>query len=83
MVFSAAGFPPVFLEKRLNLKSVKGWTKAEELRDQVPKLLSLRPSLKALWTEPFLKKNCWKIAEPRVHREGNVSARSRSQAARC
>jgi hypothetical protein len=29
-------------------KSLKGWTKAEELGDQVPELLSYRPSLKAL-----------------------------------
>ena len=48
MVFSTAGFAPVFLEKRLDLKSLKGWMKAEELRPPWPKLLSLRPSLKAL-----------------------------------
>ena len=49
MVFSTAGFPPFFLEERLNLKSLnKGWTKAEGLGDLVPELLSLRPSLKAL-----------------------------------
>jgi hypothetical protein len=30
MVFSAAGFARVFLEKRLELKSLKGRTKAEE-----------------------------------------------------
>ena len=30
MVFSAAGFPPVFPEKRLELKSLKRQTKAEE-----------------------------------------------------
>jgi hypothetical protein len=37
MVFSTAGFLPVFLEKRLDLKSLKGWTKAEELGDPVGK----------------------------------------------
>jgi hypothetical protein len=31
MVFSTAGFARVFPEKRLELKSLKGWTKAEEL----------------------------------------------------
>jgi hypothetical protein len=31
MVFSTAGFPRVFPEKRLELKSRKGQTKAEEL----------------------------------------------------
>jgi hypothetical protein len=35
MVFSTAGFAPVFPEKRLELKSLKGWTKAEEVRDWV------------------------------------------------
>ena len=34
MVFSTAGFPPVFPEKRLELKSLKGWTKAEEVGDE-------------------------------------------------
>ena len=48
MVFSTAGFAPVFPEKRLELKSPKGWTKDEELGDQVPELLSLRPPLRAL-----------------------------------
>jgi hypothetical protein len=38
----------VFLEKRLELKSFKGQTKAEELGDPVPDLLNLRLSLKAL-----------------------------------
>ena len=41
-------FAGVFLEKRLDLKSLKGQTKAEELRDRVPELLSLRLLLKAL-----------------------------------
>ena len=41
-------FPWVFPKKRLELKSLKRQTKAEELGDQVPKLLSLRLSLKAL-----------------------------------
>ena len=36
-------------KKRLDLKSLKGWTKAEELADPVPELLSLRPFLKALY----------------------------------
>ena len=39
-------FGSVFLEKRLELKSLKGWTKAEELRQLLPQLLSLRPPLK-------------------------------------
>jgi hypothetical protein len=50
MVFLTAGFGPVFPEKRLELKSLKRQTKAEELGDQVPGLLSLRLSLKALYT---------------------------------
>jgi hypothetical protein len=48
MVFSTAGFARVFPEKRFELKSPKGWTKAEELGNQVPKLLSLRPPRRAL-----------------------------------
>jgi hypothetical protein len=48
MVFSAASFARVFPEKRLELKSLKGQTKPEELEDQVPELLSLRLPLKAL-----------------------------------
>ena len=37
-----------FSEKRLELKSLRGQTKAEELVAPCPKLLSLRLSLKAL-----------------------------------
>jgi hypothetical protein len=48
MVFSTTSFPPIFCEKRLELKSLKGQTKAEELGDRVPELLSLRLSLKAI-----------------------------------
>jgi hypothetical protein len=48
MVFLTADFAPVFSEKRLELKSLKGQTKAEEVGDRVPKLLSLRLSLDAL-----------------------------------
>ena len=48
MGFSTAGFPRVFPEKRLELKSLKGQTKVEELGDPVPDLLSLRLPLKAL-----------------------------------
>ena len=70
MVFSAAGFARVFPEKRLELKSFKGKTKAEEEGTPGPFLLSLRPPLKALQIEPFLTRNWWKTAEPRVHREG-------------
>jgi hypothetical protein len=70
MVFSTAGFPPVSREKRLDLKSLKGRTKAEVEGTRGPFLLSLRPPLKALQIEPFLTKNWWKTAEPRVHREG-------------
>jgi hypothetical protein len=48
MVFSTAGFARVFPEKRLELKSLNKLTKAEELADDVPELLSLRLSLKAI-----------------------------------
>jgi hypothetical protein len=48
MVFSTAGFPPVFPEKRLELKNLKRWTKAEEEGSPGPFILSVRPSLKAL-----------------------------------
>ena len=44
-------------DRRVDLKSLKGWTKAEELGDLVPELLSLRPSLDALQIESFLEKN--------------------------
>jgi hypothetical protein len=57
MVFSTAGFAGVFPEKRLELKSLNGWTKAEEEGPRGPFLLSLRLSLKALSFEPFLRKN--------------------------
>jgi hypothetical protein len=70
MVFSTAGFPPVFPQKRLELKSLKGSTKVEELRQQSPQLLSLRTPLKALYFERFLRKNWWKTVEPRVHSGG-------------
>jgi hypothetical protein len=69
-VFSTAGFRPVFLEKRLDLKSLKGRTNAGEEGTRSPFLLSVRLALKALYIEPFLKKNWWKTAESRVHREG-------------
>ena len=55
MVVLTAGFPRVFLEKRLELKSLKGWTKAQEEGTPCP-FFSLRPSLEALEFEPFLKK---------------------------
>jgi hypothetical protein len=48
MVFSAVGFARIFPEKRLELKSLKGWTKAEELEAPCPEFLGLRTSLKAL-----------------------------------
>jgi hypothetical protein len=48
MVFLTAGFAGVFPEKRLELKSLKGWTKTEEEGSGGPFLLSLRPPLKAL-----------------------------------
>jgi hypothetical protein len=41
MVFSTAGFAPVFPEKRLELKSPKGWTKAEELGDPVENTIQI------------------------------------------
>jgi hypothetical protein len=40
-------FTRVFPKKWLELKSLKEWTKAEELRLRGPQLLSVRPSLKA------------------------------------
>ena len=43
-----AGFAYVSPEKRLELKGLKGRTKAEKLGQQLPELLSLRPPLKAL-----------------------------------
>ena len=48
MAFSTASFAGVFTEKRLELKSLKGQTKAEELGAPCLELLSLRLSLKAL-----------------------------------
>ena len=48
MVFLTAGFAPVFLKKRLDLESLKTQTKAEEVRDPVPELLSLRLCLETL-----------------------------------
>jgi hypothetical protein len=46
-VVLTAGFARVFPETRLELKSFKKQTKAEELGDPVSELLSLRLSLKA------------------------------------
>ena len=63
-------FPPSVSQKRLDLKSLKRQTKAEELGTPCPDLLSLRLSLKALKFEPFLNKNSGKTTEPRVHRGG-------------
>ena len=48
MVFLIAGFAKVFPEKQLELKSLKGRTKAEEEGTPGPFFLSLRPPLKAL-----------------------------------
>ena len=48
MVFLTVGFVGVFPEKRLELKSLKGQTKTEELGAPRPELLSLRLPLKAL-----------------------------------
>jgi hypothetical protein len=48
MVVLTAGFARVFPQKRLELKSLEKQTKAEELRKQLPRFLSLRLSLKAL-----------------------------------
>jgi hypothetical protein len=48
MVFLTTGFARIFLEKRLELKSFKGQTTAEELGDQVPELCSLRLPLKTI-----------------------------------
>jgi hypothetical protein len=57
-------------QKRLELKSLKVRTKAEELRTPGPELLSLRPPLTGLSFEPVCRHNVWKLAEPRVHRGG-------------
>ena len=46
MVFLTTGFTRETAEERFDLKSLKGWTKAEELGAWRPELLSLRPSLK-------------------------------------
>ena len=64
MVFLTAGFGSVFLEERLELKTPRGWTKAEELGTPGPFLLSLRPPLGGLEFEPFLRKNLCKTAKP-------------------
>jgi hypothetical protein len=45
MVFSTASFPPVFLEKRLDLKSLNGHTKAEEEGHLGLLLMSIRLTL--------------------------------------
>ena len=44
----SAVLPEFFPEKRLDLTSFKGRTKAEELESPVSELLSFRPPLKAL-----------------------------------
>jgi hypothetical protein len=64
MVFLTAGFARVFLEKRLELKSLKRQTKAEEEGAPCPFLLSLRLFLNALqglraWFEPAHKSIYW------------------------
>ena len=61
MVFLIAGFARETAEERLDLKSLKRQTKAEELGTRGPELLSLRLSLKALSVEAFFKRNSWKI----------------------
>jgi hypothetical protein len=63
-------FARVFPAKRLDLKSLKGQRKAEELEPPWFKLLKFSLPLKDLWVEPFLKKNWCKTAEPRVHHGG-------------
>ena len=70
MVFLTAGFARETAEKRLDLKSLKGQTKAEEVGDHVSNLPSLRLPLKALYIEPVCRENSRKTAKPRVHREG-------------
>ena len=67
MVFSAAGFPRVFPKKRLEQKSLKRQTKADEEGTPGPFLLSLRLPLKALLFEPFLRKNLWKTCSRKHH----------------
>jgi hypothetical protein len=52
--------------------SLMGHTMAVELGRLAPQLLSLRLPLKALYFEPFLRKNSRKMAEPRGHRGGTV-----------
>jgi hypothetical protein len=75
MVFPTAGFPPVFPKKRLELKSLKGRTKAEELWHQAPQLLSLLPPLIQLFSSSrFLGKTGGK----RRNRGGTVGGRTLS-----
>ena len=60
-------FPRVFPKKRLELKSLKRQTKAEEEGTPGPFLLSLRLPLKALLFEPFLRKNSGKTCSRKHH----------------
>ena len=55
-------FARVFPAKLLDLKSLRGQTKAEELGAQVPEFLRLRLSPKALRVEPFLSRFWCKTA---------------------
>ena len=72
MVFLTAGFARETTEDRLDLNSLQGQTKANELGTPRLELLSLRLALrsKALQVGPFCTKNSRETAEPRVHREG-------------
>ena len=48
MVFLTASFPEETVEERLDLKSLKGETKTEEMRTSCLELPSFRLALKAL-----------------------------------
>ena len=60
MVFLTVGFARETAEERLDLKSFKGQTKAEELGTPCPELLSLRLPLKAF--QPLVEYPAFSIA---------------------
>jgi hypothetical protein len=72
MVFSTAGFAGVFPEKRLELKSLKGRTKAEELRQLLQRQLLNESDgeQRGLSESESESGNLGKTAEPREHRGG-------------
>jgi hypothetical protein len=58
---------PYIFKRRLELKSLKRQTKAEEEGTRGPFLISLRLSLKALLFEPFLRENSGKTCSRKHH----------------